>query len=184
MFRMIFLARTLPLFVLCITFFSTVNAAVITKQLHVSTVIDKKKFHSQNFTKLEFFPNNLTAFYNKGIDTFHPLQTSLYIETDIPDNQVNTSYQIILTDNQSQCHTAAESVLELSDKFVDVEIDGKNLAINEGIQVGDFKSSKNDFKHSIHDFKLLFAPLPEVTQFDDYLLRCSGSISVRLEFTI
>ncbi|WP_217540366.1 hypothetical protein [Vibrio metschnikovii] len=183
MFRII-LARTFALMFLFVTLLSTANAAPITKLLPLSTLIDKNNFYSESFTKVEFFPSNLTAVYNKGMKTFHPLQTSLFIETDIPGSQVNTSYQLILTDNHSQCHTAAESVLELSDKFVDVEIDGTSLALNESIQVGDFKSSKNDFKHSIHDFKLLFSPLPEVTEVDDYLLRCSGSVSVRLEFTI
>ncbi|EKO3672285.1 hypothetical protein M3923_000922 [Vibrio metschnikovii] len=177
------LNKIVVLFFLFIIFVSTARAAPITKLLPVSTRIDKNSFHSESFTKVTFFPNSLTAVYN-NMDTFHPLQTSLFIETDIPDNQANTSYQIILTDNQSQCHTATDSILELSDKFVDVEIDGENIALNESIQIGDFKSSKDNFKYSVHDFKLLFLPLPEVTQPDDYILRCSGSISVRVEFTI
>lgn len=170
-------------FVIITAFFPAI-AAPITKQLPISTSIDKNKFYSNSFTKVEFSPNTLKAVYSNEKDTFRPLQTSLFIESDISDNQANNSYQIILTDNQSQCYTAGDRILDLSDNFVDIEIDGKILTQKSSVKVDDFKSSKDDFKHSTHDFKLLFSPLPEVTQVDDYLLRCSGSISVRLEFTI
>lgn len=178
------LSRTLTLLFLSIALFSEVNAAPIVKAIPVSTSIDKNKFYSESFTKVVFLPSILTAEYNRVIGTFYPVNTSLIIETDIPNNEANTSYQLILTDNQAQCHTTTGSVVDLYDKFVNVEIDGKSIGINESIKLDDFKSNQNGFKSSIHYFNLQFSSLPDKMKVDEYLLRCGGSISVRLEFTI
>ncbi|EKO3659175.1 hypothetical protein M3906_002031 [Vibrio metschnikovii] len=178
------LNRKISFFLLFLTLHSTVSAEPIFKLLPISTSIDKNKFYSEIFTKVGFFPNRLTAVYKKEIDTFYPLESLLFIETNIPENQANTSYQIILSDNKSQCHTASERVLELSDKFVDIEIDGTRVALDKSLQLDEFKSSKDNLKYSVHNLRMIFSPLAEVKETEDYLSRCSGSISVRLEFTI
>lgn len=167
-------------------------AAPLVKSFPLSTEIDKNDFFGITFTLIKFQPESLTVLFDRNAGEFASGLTELQIRTDISTTD-NLNYNIFLTKNDSACVTADMSILPIVESttllgasLVAVVIDGESIALNEFLPIAGFSDNSQGYKSATHQFRLDFSPLSAMSEIPSghAISRCSGVISVRLEFSL
>lgn len=170
-------------------FFSSLSVALpVSRQINVYTEIEKSKFSLGEFVDVRFVPDSLLATFDKSLGTFRTLNTNLSLVTNLATTELNNGFSVLLAENSIVCTDASSQEIALTATsdidmygFAKLNIDGVNVPVGKSIQISKFNVTTNGFFEGYYPVSIDFSALSGAGISQG---KCSGNISVRVEFNI
>lgn len=160
------------------TFHSAAFSDPITKVLPVYTELDKNAFFSNEITRFEFVPDQLTLEYLTQENTFRQESSTIEIETDIPETEPDLLFSLILDSNQFICTKANDEIIESTDDMITFNIENNAMEIGEPVDFNFNLIDDNGLKGAKLDANFAFPKVPTSAT------RCAGQVNISIELTI
>ena len=163
-------------------------AAPISRQIDISTEIDKNKFSLGEFMDVRFVPDSLVAVFDRDAGSFRDLATNMSVVTSLPISEANSGFSVLLNENNISCFDGNNTAVTLTPApdtdvygFAKLRIDGISLPIGSSVPIPEFNIINNGFFEGYYPVNISFSAL-SASHLDAG--KCSGNISVRVEFNI
>ncbi len=163
-------------------------AAPIARQIDLSTEIDKNKFSLGEFIDVRFVPDSLVAIFDKKVGVFKELTTNMSVITSLPTSEANNGFSVWLSENRVTCFDGSNSDVMLTPTldtdvygFAKLNIDGASIPIGKSVSISKFNIVNDGLFEGYYPVSISFSALSESDLNEG---KCSGNISVRVEFNI
>ncbi|MGL6370468.1 hypothetical protein ACSZNB_12860 [Aeromonas hydrophila] len=163
-------------------------AAPIARQIDLSTEIDKNKFSLGEFIDVRFVPDSLVAIFDKKVGVFKDLTTNMSVITSLPTSEANNGFSVWLSENRVTCFDGSNSAVILTPTldtdvygFAKLNIDGASIPIGKSVSISKFNIVNDGLFEGYYPVSISFSELSESDLNEG---KCSGNISVRVEFNI
>ncbi|MGT4070541.1 UNVERIFIED_CONTAM: hypothetical protein I5919_17130 [Aeromonas hydrophila] len=163
-------------------------AAPIARQIDLSTEIDKNKFSLGEFIDVRFVPDSLVAIFDKKAGVFKDLATNMSVITNLPTSESNNGFSVWLSENKITCFDSSNAAVILTPThdtdaygFAKLSIDGASIPIGKSVSISEFNIVNDGLFEGYYPVSISFSELYESDLNEG---KCSGNISVRVEFNI
>ena len=161
---------------------TTVNVEGATTLLNIETTLDVRKLYEESITSVVFNPRNLKLKVSQDKKQFDDINTTLRIETDIPNGTIDIPYIAKLTQNTATCIDYSGEVNEQKE-FVKLTIDEKDISEGQAISFNSFNVNHGATMASEHQIKLSFSPFKSITT-KGLPESCSGEVKFDIQVDI
>jgi hypothetical protein len=165
-----------------------ISAVPIARQIDISTEIDKNKFSIGEFMDVRFVPDSLVAIFDTNLGTFKDLNTNISVITSLPISEANNGFSVLLSENSIACingnNVGVMLVPNLDSDiygFAKLRIDGVSIPIGKSVSIPRFNVINDGLFEGYYPVNISFSALSESHLNEG---KCSGNISVRVEFNI
>ncbi len=163
---------------LALSLVSFTSIATETKVLTITTELNKNKFFSNEITRFEFEPSQLTLEHDPENETFKPADTTLYIESDIPNDNADILFSLMVLEKQQVCLDDEKNMIDVSDDFSTIKIGEQDMSLNEKLDFFFDDIDENSFKSATLPTVVTFGDLPKEAH------TCSGGFTVVMELSL
>lgn len=169
--------------------FSSLSVALpVSRQINVYTEIEKNKFSLGEFMDVRFVPDTLLATFDQSLGTFRNLNTHLSVITNLPTTELNNGFSVLLSENSVLCTDVNSQDIALTATsdvdvygFAKLSIDGMSVPVGKSVKISHFNVTTNGLFEGYYPVAIDFSALSGVGLSQG---KCSGNISVRVEFNI
>lgn len=164
------------------------HAAPIARQIDIYTEIDKNKFSLGEFMDVRFVPDSLVAIFDNNIEAFKDLNTNMSVVTSLPSSEMNTGFSVLLSENRMTCLDGRNMMVTLTPTlesdiygFAKLRINNIDIPMGKNVSIPKFNIVNDGLFEGFYPVDISFSALSESHLNQG---KCSGSISVRVEFNI
>lgn len=160
----------------------------VARQVNVSTSIEKNNFSFGEFVVVEFIPGEFLAEFSAKLKTFKDIDAHISVVTSLLTSDANNGFWLHVSDNSLLCIDRDGNEVQLveSDEsdvygFVRFSISGIPVPVGSGVLIERFNIVEAGMWAGYYPVKINFSALSLSNLSEG---KCSGNISVRVEFNI